>query len=550
MRDIAVKIYFGFLAVCFVVLVYMFATFRRDVSQRQSPEGYEVPEVYTYSRYEDGSAPVGVREEYCFTFDEVDGSYRNLVFYTLHQNVEVYIGDERIYRMRPLSFNDFGKTPGCLWNSVALENTDIGKEVRVEVYPVYKSSIGVKPAFYFGEKYRICMDVILEQLPILLLSIIGILIGLMLAAYAIYNYKNLETGRSLAMLGLFAVCVSLWKLTDNKALPLMFPDVQALYMAPYLMLQLATVPFVLYMKELYSTREKKIWHVPVVTSFVGMIVTLGLQFMGVFDMRQMLWVIHLEIVVTVAVTYGMLIYEIRKKGLSVRMRRNVISMVICLLGVIADMAVYYISRGMSGTALGMLGFITYTFALGAYSVRDARELMNIGVQARNFERKAYHDQLTGLFNRTAYADYTGRESFVPEHCIVVVFDLNNLKKCNDTLGHEKGDLYIRECARIIQENFQNIGKCYRMGGDEFTVLLEQGSLDTCKKCVKRIQEAVEERNRENPEIEMGIACGYELFDKRIDHNISDTSRRADKMMYREKFSMKQARAAMQAEEQQ
>ena len=46
-------------------------------------------------------------------------------------------------------------------------------------------------------------------------------------------------------------------------------------------------------------------------------------------------------------------------------------------------------------------------------------------------------------------------------------------------------------------------------------------------------------NRENTDILIRIACGYELFDKRLDYDINDTSRRADRMMYHEKFSMKQ-----------
>lgn len=546
MKDIIVKIYLGFLIVCALVLVFMFANFRKEGMLRQKMQEYQVLSDYTYHQYEDLTAPAGVREEYFFTFDEIDGSYRNFNFYTVHQNVSVFVDGERIYLMRPFIGNDFGKTPGCVWNSVVLEDEDEGKEVQVIIYPVYKSVIGVPPIFYFGEEYEISMDVILKQLPTLLLSIIGILSGLIFTAYAIYNYRNSEMDKSLVMLGCFAVIISLWKLTDNMAMYLLFSDLLALYMVPYLMLHLASVPFVLFVKELYSNKDSKIWYIPVVTAFAGLAVSLGLQFKNVYDMRQLLWIIHIELVTTTTVIFGMLIYEIYKKGMNDKMKRNLIFLVICLVGMLIDIAVYYISRGMAGSMLGMVGFIIYIFVQGSYSVKDARDLMNIGMQAKNFERKAHHDQLTGLFNRMAYSDYIGSEDFSPERCIVVVFDLNNLKKCNDTLGHEKGDIYIKECAQIIQESFQDIGHCYRMGGDEFTALLEQVSLDTCKKRVKSMHEAVAVRNCKNPEIEMGIACGYEVYDKRIDHDISDTFRRADKMMYREKYSMKQMKAASES----
>lgn len=547
MKGVIVKIYIGFLIACSVLLVFMFANFRREGMQRQQMQEYQILSDYTYHQYADLYAPVGVREEYFFTFDEINGSYRDFIFYTAHQNVSVFVDGERIYLMRPFIANDFGKTPGSVWNSMALEEADEGKVVRVVIYPVYKSVIGVVPTFYFGEKYNIAMDMILRHLPTLLLSIVGILSGLMFAIYAIYNYKNAEMDKSLIMLGCFAVVISLWKLTDDRVISLLFPDVQALYMVPYLMLHLASEPFVLFVKEQYSSKDSKIWYLPVVTAYVGLVATLGLQLAKVRDMREMLWVIHTEIIVAIVVIFGMLIYEIRTKGMSDKMKRNLIFLVICFAGVLIDIAAYYISRGIWANMMGMLGFIIFIFAQGFYSIKDTRELINFGMQARTFERKAYHDQLTGLNNRMAYVDYIGREDFSPDHCIVVVFDLNNLKKCNDTLGHEKGDIYIKECAQIIRESFQDIGQCYRMGGDEFTAILEKVSLDICKKRVKRMHDLVAERNRKNPEIEMGIACGYELYDKRVDHDISDTSRRADKMMYKEKFTMKQAKAASEAD---
>lgn len=103
---------------------------------------------------------------------------------------------------------------------------------------------------------------------------------------------------------------------------------------------------------------------------------------------------------------------------------------------------------------------------------------------------------------------------------------------------KKGDVYIKESARQINECFGDIGKCYRMGGDEFCVLIMGGNLEECRRRKSRLQEMVRDFNEKQTDIHMGIACGYELYDKRIDFDINDTSRRADKMMYREKFSMK------------
>jgi diguanylate cyclase (GGDEF)-like protein len=543
MKGIVVKIYFVLQVICLLVLVGSLASFRNVVTQRQVMGEYRVLTDYEYRTYRDSSAPVGVREEYTFHIKNIDGAYRELVFYTIHQNVDVYASGERVYRIRPFKSNDFGNTPGCVWNNIALEDGDDEREVRVVIYPIYKSSIGVAPTFYFGEQYSIAMHIILKEIPTLLLSVIGILAGIMFVAYAIYNHKSPQADGSLMALGFFSLIISLWKLTDDAAMYLLYPDLPALYLAPLLLLHLVAIPFISFVRELDSNKENWIWNVPIFLSIFGFCSTLILQLLRIRDVRQMLWMVHVELITAALLTLGMLLHEIHKRGMNPKLRRNLFFLSICLLGMAADIVVYYSSGGMSGNMLGMLGFIIYIVAMGAYSVKDAKELIDIGIQAKNFERKAYHDQLTGLNNRMAYADYISQERFSPEHCIIAVFDLNNLKKCNDTLGHEQGDVYIKECANIIQDTFQDIGQCYRMGGDEFTVLMERVSLDVCRKRMARLQEAVAERNRKHPEIDMGIACGFEFFDSRLDHDINDTSRRADKMMYREKFAMKQALAA-------
>ncbi len=248
MSNIILRIYVGFLAVSVLVMAFMLVTFKRDVSQREVTGGYQVLKDYGYNRehsqYTDKFSPLGVSEEYIFHFDKVEGSYRELLFYTVHQNVDVYVDGVRIYRMKPYISNEFGRTPGCVWNGVVLEDEDAGKEIKVVLYPVYRSSVGLTPQFYFGERYDISLDVIFSQLPALLLSVAGILLGILFVGYGFYNFRSFDADEGLLMLGCFAVIIGTWKLLDNEATCLLFADSQALYMAAFLLLHLACVPFV------------------------------------------------------------------------------------------------------------------------------------------------------------------------------------------------------------------------------------------------------------------------------------------------------------------
>ncbi len=541
MKRIIDKAYGLLLAICMVLLVSALVSFGKDVTERKLLSEYQAYGECEYNRVADVQAPIGYREEYIFTFDVIDGGYCDLFFYTEHRNVDVYVDGERVYRLRPFINNSFGNTPGCVWNEVALKDEEAGKTIRVVVTPLYNSVKTETPLFFFGEKYEIGRAILLGQLPTLILCVIGILAGLLYVVYALYNHSKYEVDRGLLMLGMLSILVSLWKLTDNMALYMLFPEVAGLYVAPLLFVQLPIIPFVLFAKELNGGGDEKIWYAPVWLALAGTTVIVALQVMEICDMRNMLWLVYAEWFFAAIVTLWMLCYRVYKHGLDSKRRRNLLLLILCLVVMVADTGIGALSSESS--FVGMLGFMAYVILMGVFTIKDAKELMAIGIEAKKYEEKAYHDQLTGLYNRTAYVDYISQESFALNKAIVVALDLNNLKKYNDTLGHERGDQYIQECAKLIQAAFGEVGQCYRMGGDEFSVLMENISLEECKKRVHTLKTSVEERNKQHPEMVMGIACGFELYDKRLDHDINDTARRADKMMYKEKYAMKQAKQA-------
>ena len=102
-------------------------------------------------------------------------------------------------------------------------------------------------------------------------------------------------------------------------------------------------------------------------------------------------------------------------------------------------------------------------------------------------RYAYYDQMTGLQNRRAYAEKTAELSkHLPVPCTVVMADLNGLKEANDTLGHEAGDELIIGSAACLKKSFDGINTIYRLGGDEFTVIMEQSEAEA-KKCLERME---------------------------------------------------------------
>jgi len=88
---------------------------------------------------------------------------------------------------------------------------------------------------------------------------------------------------------------------------------------------------------------------------------------------------------------------------------------------------------------------------------------------------ATHDQLTGLPNRVLLQDRfrqtVARADRYGQHAALLMVDLDNFKRINDSLGHKEGDVVLKAVADRLQKSIRNVDTAVRMGGDEFIVLL-------------------------------------------------------------------------------
>lgn len=164
--------------------------------------------------------------------------------------------------------------------------------------------------------------------------------------------------------------------------------------------------------------------------------------------------------------------------------------------------------------------------------------MKKGHRVAELEQFALNDSMTGLYNRNAY-DYFVNNAKKLENHMIVTFDLNNLKRCNDTYGHSTGDLYIVNSAHIIENIFERFGKCYRIGGDEFCCIIPKAKDFNVERFIQKMYQDVEVFNNKNIiPTEAAIACGYAFFSA-DDTDIEKVRERADEMMYQNKKKLKE-----------
>lgn len=154
---------------------------------------------------------------------------------------------------------------------------------------------------------------------------------------------------------------------------------------------------------------------------------------------------------------------------------------------------------------------------------------------RQLEELAYLDILTKLGNRAAFTKELAACEENPKVACVVA-DVNNLKLCNDMYGHQEGDKVIIDAAECVCKAFEELGKCYRIGGDEFGVLLPECEEQEIWKALERLEGLITEKNKQRV-MPLSIACGYAIREN-MDESLEQLFNKGDEMMYDVKYRMK------------
>ncbi len=176
-----------------------------------------------------------------------------------------------------------------------------------------------------------------------------------------------------------------------------------------------------------------------------------------------------------------------------------------------------------------------TFNAVVVNVRDTTNAKNL---ERDLRYQAFHDPLTDLPNRRMFETEL-TQALPPETLLAVLFiDLDGFKQVNDTFGHEVGDKLLIEVSRRMQSCIRETDTLARIGGDEFTVLLDpvenlEEALTAAKRIIRVLQPVFA---LEGHEVFVNASIGAVIEETGITSN--EIVRRADIAMYQAKHAGK------------
>ena len=147
--------------------------------------------------------------------------------------------------------------------------------------------------------------------------------------------------------------------------------------------------------------------------------------------------------------------------------------------------------------------------------------MDIGIQT---------DPMTKLLNRRCYDSHLKKIDYPTA---VVIFDVDKFKYINDTYGHEKGDIVLQHVAICLRRTFGRLGYLYRLGGDEFCLILRKGYLDKVDfGLLRRALDRHLEMYRRHEPLMPAVSMGHAIYDGGL--SVQNVVKQADQQMYADK----------------
>ena len=469
--------------------------------------------------------------------------YRSKDVYT-----KVLVDEEIIYETKVYEGKLYNKSPGNLWNILNITSEHSEKSLEIQIYMVYDTSAIVVDSLLLGDKADIILGLFADNFIGIIISLLLILLGFVLLVVDLLpSYGRSKKHHGLFWVGTFAIVAGMWSLIETNMLQFCVDDMRILQLIDNICMMLPTVPLILYLNTEFKILQNKLI---LFLAYLGtgyVLVSVCLQYNGTYDLHHVLsGALYLMVVSDFVMCIWLFIKCIKQK----LEKKPILECVLMFLGVFAccSCTVFETLRSlrvdrMDRAGLIRLGMLALCVLFAIASQIDTYKIVEQGLKYDLVSKLAYLDGLTGLGNRTAYLEQIEeyakglKEKF---KLGVIYLDVNNLKKTNDVHGHEYGDELIKICAKIIEDSFGAHGKSFRVGGDEFCVLI--ASVDP-KKCYEEalsfFYQLINEANAvETHKYEVQIAHGFAMCEELSKENLEDSISLADSAMYQDKKKLK------------
>ncbi len=188
----------------------------------------------------------------------IDNSIGNvLAFYSVHQNIKVYVGNRLIYEYPVANNNPLSDSPGYCWNFVPLPYKT--NNIEIVITSPYSSYLKNIPTIYIGNDFSLPAHIITKDILPFALCIIMLVLGIVLVSYHLFISRNINTSGKMLKLGIFSIFLSIWSINECSLTTLLLKNNLVTSYLSFLSLMLLSFPFAMFVQTFYED-ESKIWN--------------------------------------------------------------------------------------------------------------------------------------------------------------------------------------------------------------------------------------------------------------------------------------------------
>lgn len=447
---------------------------------------------------------------------------------TSQQDAVVYVDNVMIYSSYNMETNV--PSPSSAYHFVRLPVDCAEQEITVVLTSPYENYAGLMNQFYIGSKASNVFFLFHENGVRCIIGFLLFSVGFLLMVMFSFA-KGQENQASIIYLGAFFVCAGYWVIVESRMAQFIFPYPVALTNSSIFALTLLPVFLGLYYNKTHIRFLKRTGQymiaIAAMLSFSIAIATwispaLPLHALPYYLVFMGLYVITLFASIIVESSQANRFFSTAVYGM-------IFFSVCCLLELffyLSDMKEYNESNFL------IFGLLLFCIAMLVDSVQNFARVYETSIKVNTLSILAYTDSLTGLKNRTAFFEkLSGMKVDTNMFVSLVMFDINDLKVVNDTLGHSVGDAMIRHAAQTMKNSLRQEDELYRIGGDEFVAIICHGQEFDLNCVENRIVTSLAKEAEKSLSYHLNIAYGYATFLKNTDKSLFETLVRADEKMY-------------------
>lgn len=309
-----------------------------------------------------------------------------------------------------------------------------------------------------------------------MLSMGGIVLILIVALFAIClgvytNFRKMPDYRAYFM-GIFLLICAIWFISDSYMIQRLF-NLPNAYVLGFYALAALPIPFIHCVVLCEGMDKYRLLKGLLIAYYINLIAQGMLDYLDVCEVTSMLIITHMLLIVGIACSCFYLFKEHMESGVK-ELREILIGFALmAFLGVIA-LVLYWVLDFPMYAEVFELGTLAFVIDILVITVKKIIDNMRYRLEMKALEKLSRQDMLTGLGSRKAYDEYMGvlQTKIDKYNDVMIMFiDILDIKNINDKYGTNAGDELIATAGTCIDNTFGYAGKCFRLTGTEFCVIV-------------------------------------------------------------------------------